>query len=220
MNFLHITIIIRVRVVPCGRRCLLARPLKLLLLPLLFGELTNAFLLTFIITITLLVTVAVIFNVGIHHLLKQCRLIIQLSIIRMDLVLRKCRCIMSCELYTLCVVKANVGIAQNVQVELILTLPWSQELDFVFHNFVGTGDLVNTDDFTLPGSECNPPCLQPGEGESRCMDQASLFTIVKIVTGECDRNGAQISFVYFVILIVINKYFALHINVGKDLAAL
>mmetsp|Transcript_39977 Transcript_39977/g.72036 ORF Transcript_39977/g.72036 Transcript_39977/m.72036 type:complete len:211 (+) Transcript_39977:328-960(+) len=138
----------------------------------------------------------------------------------MDLVLRKSRCILGCKLDTLGVVKTNVGIAQHVQGKLILTLLRSQELDFVIHDFVGAGDLVDTDDFTLPRSEGNPPCFQSGEGVLRCMDQARLFAIFKIVTGEFDGNSAQIAFVDVVILVIIDKYFTLDRNVGKDITAL
>mmetsp|Transcript_4820 Transcript_4820/g.10969 ORF Transcript_4820/g.10969 Transcript_4820/m.10969 type:complete len:303 (-) Transcript_4820:1239-2147(-) len=220
VNFLNIAIVIRIGIIPRSCRCLLACLLKLLLLRLRRGQFTNALLLTFIIAVALLITVTLILNIGIHHLLEQGRLVIQLSIVRVDLVLRKPRCIHGCELDTLCVVKANVGVAQHMQVKFICALPGSQELDFVFHNLVGAGDLVNTDNLTLLCSKGNPPGLPPGEGESWCMDQASLLPIFNVVTGECDRNGAEVTFVHIVILVIIDKHFALHGHIGKDLTAL
>ena len=47
------------------------------------------------------------------------------------------------------VTRAQYLVEQAMQVKFILSLPRSQELDFMLHNLVGAGDLINTDDFTL-----------------------------------------------------------------------
>mmetsp|Transcript_28444 Transcript_28444/g.53755 ORF Transcript_28444/g.53755 Transcript_28444/m.53755 type:complete len:443 (+) Transcript_28444:463-1791(+) len=221
MNFLHITIIVRIRVIPCSRRGLLTRRLELCLLLLLRRrKLANTLLFALIIAIALLITVTVILNVGIHHLFEQRRLIVQLCVIRMNLILGKSRCILRRKLHALGVIKANVGIAQHMQVEFVLALPRSQELDIVFHDSVGAGDLVDADDFSLLRSEGDPPCLQSGKGELRGVDQAGLFAFFEIVAGEFDGDGAQISLVNVGILVVVDENFAFHGHGGKDPAAL
>mmetsp|Transcript_29973 Transcript_29973/g.62653 ORF Transcript_29973/g.62653 Transcript_29973/m.62653 type:complete len:316 (-) Transcript_29973:1225-2172(-) len=221
MNFLHITVIVRIRVVPCSRRRLLTRRLELRLLLLLRRrKLANTLLFTLVIAIALVITVAVVLNVGIHHLFEQRGLIVQLRIIRMHLILRKSRCILRRKLHALGVIKANVGIAQHVQVEFVLALPGSQELDIVFHDSVGAGDLVDADDFSLLRSEGDPPRLQSGKGELRRVDQAGLFALLEIVAGEFHGDGAQISLVHVGILVVVDEHFAFHGQGGEDPTAL
>mmetsp|Transcript_30240 Transcript_30240/g.46312 ORF Transcript_30240/g.46312 Transcript_30240/m.46312 type:complete len:235 (+) Transcript_30240:319-1023(+) len=135
----------------------------------------------------------------------------------MDLVFWQDGSVQALEVNLCFLVQSNVSVGFHKKVKFVVSLGRSQKLNVVFHNAFGVGNLFDADDLAFLGSQCHPPSFLLGEWKARSVHEAGFFALLQIVSRYFNLDGDQVSFVYLVVFVVVNKNLAVNRNIGDKL---
>mmetsp|Transcript_679 Transcript_679/g.1369 ORF Transcript_679/g.1369 Transcript_679/m.1369 type:complete len:359 (-) Transcript_679:762-1838(-) len=137
----------------------------------------------------------------------------------MDLVLRQRAGIQRGELGLDLLIQPDVGVALDVNVELVLSRRRRHEFDLVLDHPGEIGDLVEANDLSLAGAQSHPPRFHFGEGKVGRVYQSGFLVFFEVVPGDVDLQGDQVSFVDLVVFVVVDVDAVVDFDVGYDFTA-